>query len=97
VTVNPNDCAIEHCIFKIVIASQGLENSVKGVGFDPPAEPFKNRIPLSKIRRQITPWRTRSSDPQNRFNKKPWLRPCASNVCFFAKAMRRYRMPLSIG
>jgi late competence protein required for DNA uptake (superfamily II DNA/RNA helicase) len=54
------------------------------------------RKPLAERFRQIAPWRARTRNPKNRFDKKPVVTPGAAGVTNFTRQLRRNPLPLRI-
>jgi len=59
----------------------------------PTAKPAMGIFLVPKVRRQITPWRSRSQYPEHRVNKQPVVSGWATNAPLFAGEMYLYVFP----
>jgi hypothetical protein len=69
VTVDFDDCRINHSVFHVGLLRDGVKYTFKNIGFDPMTEPFEDCVPVTKMLRQITPWAAGAGYPQNGFNE----------------------------
>jgi hypothetical protein len=53
--VNPDDCAVNDCVFEIGIAGQGIENFLENAFLGPAPETAERAVPASGAERQVTP------------------------------------------
>jgi len=58
--MNANDRTVDHRVFEIRFARQGIENPFEHAFLRPPAEPHEHRVPWTELIRQIAP---RHADP----------------------------------
>src|SRR5216683_1923011 len=94
--VDPDECAVDEDIFEIGIVAERLENVLPNALLRPPPEASIRRKPLAERFRQIAPWRARTRNPKNRFDKKPVVTPGAAGVTNFTRQLRRHPIPLRI-
>jgi len=94
--VDPDECAVDEDIFEIGIVAERLENVLPNALLRPPPEASIRRKPLAERFRQIAPWRARTRNPKNRFDKKPVVTPGAAGVTNFTRQLRRNPLPLRI-
>ena len=68
-TMDFDDCAVDHRVFHVGITRKRLEKPLKNPGFCPVTIALEHRVPLAKPGRQIAPRRTRARNPQHTLNK----------------------------
>jgi len=54
--VNLNDGVVDKRVFKIGVATHGIEKNLEHTRFGPSAEPSKLAVPFTESGRQIAPW-----------------------------------------
>jgi hypothetical protein len=73
--MNTDDGGVDDQIFEVWIIGHGKENPLPDAFLAPPAETAEHTVPIAENRRQVTPWRARSHDPQHTFDKHPVVMP----------------------
>ncbi len=94
--VDPDDSAVDHCVFKVRIAGQATENPFEGALQRPSAETLEDRIPVPETRVQIAPRRACPGNPKHRFEKESVVVARATGVADLARQQRRNPLPLCI-
>jgi hypothetical protein len=94
--VNPDNCAVNNCVFKIWIAGQGIENFLENSLPGPAPETAERAVPGSEAPGQVTPRRPRPHDPQNRFDEETVIDGRPPRVAALARQKRRNLLVLGI-
>lgn len=63
--------AVKHDLFQITVTTDGLKQAFPDPALGPSCEARERGMPVPQFVRQITPRRTRASDPQHGFQKQP--------------------------
>jgi hypothetical protein len=80
VTVNFDDCRIDHTELHIWIVRYDIENLSENAGLHPIAIALEHRIPVTERQRQISPRAVRAGDPQQSFEKQTIVTPEAAGI-----------------
>ena len=92
--VDPDECAVDQDIFKIGILAEGFEDPLPDPLLRPAPEARVDAVPFAELARQITPGRTGSCDPQDRFNEQPIVRCSGAGITNLARQFWRNSFPL---
>jgi len=87
---------INHGVFHVGFIRHRFKKPLKYISFYPVPVAFEDRIPVAKLRRQITPGAAGARNPQNSFKKQPIITAAASRVAGFAQTMRFHLRPLGV-
>jgi len=71
VSVDPHCGAIDHERFEIPLPAQSAEDRRPQAVIGPSPESIIDTFPIPKVRRQITPGRSRAQNPKDRFDAQP--------------------------
>src|SRR3954454_143104 len=88
-----DDRAIDHRVFEVGFAGQGLEDTVKNLRPRPAAEPREHAVPMAELGRQITPGQPRPDTPQHGFEKQPVVPRRHATIRFLARQQSLNLLP----
>lgn len=80
VTMDLDNCGINHGVFQVGIIRQRIEYAPENIGFPPIAEPPEHRVPVAEPFRQVAPRTARAHNPQHRFQKQSVVFSAPSRV-----------------
>src|SRR3978361_679397 len=96
VTVDLDDCGVDHGVFHVRIVGDGVEQPLPDIRLHPVAEAREYAVPVAQRRRQITPRAAGSGDPQYRLDKLSVVLAAAAGIARLAKTMRLHLRPLGV-
>ncbi len=96
-TVDLDDAAVDHSVFKVSVFGQRPEHSIESNRVDPSAELLEDRVPLPEIVWQVAPRAARACNSQHSLNEQPRIRAGSSRITLPAKTMRSNDGPLGVG
>jgi hypothetical protein len=96
VTVDFDDCRIDHRVFHVGIITQGVKYPFEYITLDPTTEPSKRAVPIPELRWKVAPWRIRADNPQHSLKEKPRIAPRPSRRTRPAGTQRLNQFPLPV-
>ena len=92
--VDPDVGGVDEDVFEIGIVRQSLESPLPHAFLRPAPEARVDAVPFAELKRQITPGRPGSRDPQDRFDEQPIVRCGRAWITNLAWQFRRNSFPL---
>ena len=69
--VGPNDGRVDHQMFQVGIAAEGLHDARPDAGLGPAVEPLERVVPVSEPLGQVTPGYPGAGDPEHGADEEP--------------------------
>ena len=94
--VDFDDGGIDHGVFHIGIAGEGVEQPFPDIRLHPVAEAREYAVPVAQRWWQITPGAASSGDPQYSLDKPSVVLASTTGIARFAKTKRLHLRPLGV-
>lgn len=78
--MGPHNCAVQIELLEIGVVGQFSKHAMPDLLVRPPRESPVDAVPYAKPRREVSPGRSRSQNPQNCFEKQPGALAPATRV-----------------
>jgi hypothetical protein len=96
VLVRADDGGIDEQILEVGIFGQSFEKAVPDTSHGPSSEALELAVPVAELGREITPWRTRSGNPEHSIDEQTIVRAVPPFVALFARNKPLDARPLRV-
>ena len=96
VTMHFHDHDIDHGVFHIWLAADGIKAFLPDIGLDSVTKAFENGVPFAEFFRQIAPGAACAHDPQHGLCKQALVRASWPCIAKLAQTVRGHQFPLLV-
>lgn len=94
--MRPDNCAVDHHVFVVVISGQITKYPFDDAAFTPAAQTPVHVFPVTETGRKVAPWNTRAIAIQHRLHEQTVVRRSAADIAFSTGKKILYPLPLVI-